>query len=257
MNRPASVGLLWFLSLFVIAGAAIGCATPGPLVTLSPANGPVVWVAGRASVSQESTGVRVATAFEHQDGDTLGLRVEIENATEAPIELDPRNISFNVCETKYRETCAPAERVINPEKVLTDLARAKSRNEADAVNDQALLGTLALLSLAGDVAAVGSGRANRHTGHLTYAIGTDMAVDELRHDSRRAGLSMQQQLWSDVALRRNTIGPGRAVGGRVFIPITLKARRVWLHVQLDGRIFSFPFEQAVTVVRDLQAPPPS
>jgi hypothetical protein len=244
MNQSLSLGKLWLLS-FVLAGASIGCATPGPLVTLAPANAAVVWVAGRASVSKENAGVRVAAAFEHQDGDTLGLRVEIENATENPIELDPRNISFNVCETQNRETCAPAERAIDPEVVLADLAHAKARNEADAVNDQALLGTLALLSLATDVAAIGSGHADRHTGQLTQALASDMAVDEVRHDSRRAGLSTQQQLWSDVALRRNTIGPGRAVGGRVFIPIYLKAHRVWLHVQIAGRVFSFPFEQTV------------
>jgi hypothetical protein len=130
--------------------------------------------------------------------------------------------------------------------VLAELASAKARDEADAVNDQALLGTLALLSVAADVAAIGSGHANRHTGQLTHHLGQDMAVDELQHDSRRASLSAQQQLWSDVALRRNTIYPGRAVGGRVFIPIFRKARRVWLHVQIDGRIFSFPFEQRVT-----------
>ena len=170
--------------------------------------------------------------------------MEIENATEAPIELDPRNISFNVCESRRRETCAPAERAINPETVLSELAYAKGRNEADAINSQALLGTLALLSFATDVATIGSGR--HRNGHLTRDIVNDMAVDELRHDSRRAGISAQQQLWSDVALRRNTIGPGRAVGGRVFIPIYPKARRVWLHVQIDNRIFSFPFEQRVT-----------
>jgi hypothetical protein len=249
--------MLWVLSSFVLAGALMGCATPGPLVTLSPANDAVVWIAGRASVSKEDTGVRVATAFDHQDGPNLGLRVEIENATEAPIELDPRNISFNVCESRHRETCAPAERAINPETVLAELAHAKASNEADAANGQALLGTLALLSVASDVAAIGSGNANHRTGHMTRAIARDMAVDEIRHDSRRASLSTQQQLWSDFALRRNTIAPGRAVGGRVFLPIYLKARRVWLHVQVGGRTFSFPFEQSVTTVEQPRDAHPS
>ena len=221
MNRPTSHGLLWFLSLFTVAGASIGCATPGPIVTLAPANNAVVWVAGRASVSQEKTGVRVATAFEHQDGDTLGLRVEIENATEAPIELDPRNISFNFCESQHRETCAPAERAINPESVLTQLAQARSRNEADSVNDQALLGTLALLSLATDVVAIGSGNADRHTGQLTHALANDMAVDEIRHDSRRASFSSPA-----AALVRRRLAPQHDRPG---------ARRRWarLHPHLS------------------------
>jgi hypothetical protein len=234
------------VSLLLPVAASIGCATPGPLVTLSPSSPDVVWVAGRASVSQEQAGVRVATAFDHQDGATLGLRVEVENGTETPIEILPGNISFNVCQSRKRETCAPAERAIDPERVLAELASARVRNEADAINDQALLGTLALLSAAADVASLAGGHADRHTGQLTHDLGQEMAVDELRHDSRRASLSTQQQLWSDVALRRNTIYPGRAVGGRVFIPICEKARRVWLHIQVDGRVFSFPFEQRVT-----------
>src|SRR6188472_3490387 len=74
-ERPRLSVSFWSLLVVVLAsGGSIGCATPGPLVTLTPAQAGVVWVAGRAVVSKEETGVRVATAFEHQDGATLALR---------------------------------------------------------------------------------------------------------------------------------------------------------------------------------------
>jgi len=251
MPRPTlslALSFPWLLAAAVLAGGAIGCATPGPLVSLTPAHGPIVWVAGRATVEKEQSGIRVAAAFEHQDGDTLALRVEVANDTPAPIELDPSDMSFNVCQTNQRETCSPAAYVINPEQVLADLARAKSRNDADQTNDQIFLGTIALLSVATDVAAIGTGHADHNTGRLTHDIANDMAHDEARHDSARASISSQQQLWADVALRRSTIPPGRGVGGRVFIPINTQARRVWLHVMVGGRTFSFPFTQTVSEI---------
>jgi hypothetical protein len=248
-ERPRLSVSFWSLLVVVLAsGGSIGCATPGPLVTLTPAQAGVVWVAGRAVVSKEETGVRVATAFEHQDGATLALRVEIENATEAPFEVDPGQITFNVCKTSDQKTCSPAAYAINPERVLQDLAVAKSKNEADAVNEQAFLGTMALVSAVGDVASVASGKANSTTGLQTAATIDRMDHAAAQHESASMSIGNQQQLWADVALRRNTIFPGRGVGGRVFLPIALNARRVWLHVKAGGRTFSFPFDQAVTQV---------
>jgi len=248
-ERPRLSVSFWSLLVVVLAsGGSIGCATPGPLVALTPAQAGVVWVAGRAVVSREDTGVRVATAFEHQDGATLALRVEIENATEAPLEVGPNQITFNVCKTSDQKTCSPAAYAINPERVLLELAAANSKNDADAANEQAFLGTMTLVSAVGDVATIASGKANGTTGLHTAAAIDQMGQSAAQHDSASMGIRNQQQLWADVALRRNTIFPGRGVGGRVFLPIALKARRVWLHVRVGERTFSFPFDQTVTEV---------
>jgi hypothetical protein len=263
--RRRNPGSVWFpsvvfpsflpcLAILLASVALIGCATPGPLVSLALAQGAVVWVAGRAVVAKEQTGVRVAAAFEHQDGVTLGLRVEIENTTEAPLEVDPANITFNVCTNGRLETCSPPAYAINPEAVLKDLALAKSRNEAETANEEIFLGTLAVVSAVGDVATVASGKTHGTTGLQTAAALDQMGQVAARRDSTQASIGGQQQLWADVALRRNTIPPGRAVGGRVFLPISLKARRVWLHVLVGGRTFSFPFDQTVTTV-DLNGSP--
>ena len=67
------------LAAIVFGVSVAGCATPRPVVRLAPAGGEVTWVAGRAVLSKQQSGVRVAAAFEHQDGDTLAVRVEIAN----------------------------------------------------------------------------------------------------------------------------------------------------------------------------------
>jgi hypothetical protein len=262
MRRPTSLGLSvssspFLLAVVVASGASIGCATPGPLINLAPSNGAVVWVAGRAVVAQEQTSVRVAAAFEHQDGALLALRVEIENATDAPLEVEPANITFNVCANSQATSCAPAAYAINPDEVLKALALASSRNEANAANERVFLGTVALVSAVGDVATIASGKASSTTGLQTAATLDQMDHAAARRDSARASIGSQQQLWADVALRRNTIPPGQGVGGRVFLPIYLKARRVWLHLMVGGRTFSFPFEQTVTTVSSAGSSPPA
>jgi hypothetical protein len=53
-----------FVMSIVVSGVLVGCAAPAPLVGLSPVSPDKVWMAGRAVVAEEQSGVHVATAFE-------------------------------------------------------------------------------------------------------------------------------------------------------------------------------------------------
>jgi hypothetical protein len=235
------------LSLSLLATvAAASCATPAPIVRLFPTSNDVVWVSGRASVARDEGGVRVAVAFEHQDGRSLGLRVEVENDTADKLEVDPSAVTFTQCRAMAIETCGPTHRVIDPERMLAALDERQSREQADAANSQAFLGTMVMLSAVGDVASVASGHANRHTGDSTAVAYDVMQGDAAAHNSELASMGVQQQIWSNEALRRSTLFPGRGAAGRVYVPIDLGAQIVWLHVQTGGHTFSFPFRQDVT-----------
>ena len=234
------------LPLFVIAGAAASCATPSPLVRLYPSADSVVWVAGRASVMREQGGVAVAVAFDHQDGGNLGLRVEVENRTGNQLDVDPSTFTFTDCRSMAVGSCGLTHPVINPERVLNALDERQSREQASAANSQAFLGTMVILSAVGDVASVASGHANRDTGSNTANAGAVMESDAAVRNSELASVAVQQQIWSNEALRRNTLFPGRGTSGRVYLPIDLDAQIVWLHVRTGGQIFSFPFRQTVT-----------
>src|SRR5215831_2015707 len=59
--------------------AALGCATPAPLVRLAPIGPNTAWVSGRPVIAKEDAGIRVAVAFDQQVDDALGMRVEVEN----------------------------------------------------------------------------------------------------------------------------------------------------------------------------------
>jgi hypothetical protein len=222
----------------------VGCATPMPLVRLNPDARDVVWVGGRASVQQETTGVRVAAAFEHQDGSNLALRVEIENRTTDRLEVSPQEMTFAICSGLAPASCAPSQRVIDPEQILTALAAAQAQGVADAANSQAFYGTLVLLNAVGDVASAAHGRPTN--GSLVAA--SAMEGDAAARDSAQASIAAQQQIWSDQALRRNTLFPGQGTSGLVYLPINYQARYVWLQITVAGRLFPFHFAEVVTSV---------
>jgi hypothetical protein len=197
-------------------------------------------------MAAERDGLRVAAAFDEQVGDLLGLRVEVANDTGERLDVDPRQFSFTPCAGTARETCDRTLRIVDPERVIADLEERRSRERADAQNSQTFLGTLAILSAFTDVAAIATGKVDRNTGRSTLRLSNTMRLDDMDNRMAQSALDAQQAAWSNRALRRTTLFPGHGTGGRVYIPIYLAARTVWLHVRTGGQSFSFPFHQTVT-----------
>jgi hypothetical protein len=226
---------------------------PAPIVRLEPRSASsVVWVSGRAVLEKERAGVRVAAAFEHQEGNSLSVRLEIENETEAPIEVSPDDVTFMTCPSPDNQTCAGSWGVVDPEQVLDGLDQHQSRAVADAANAEALDTSLVLLSAVGDVAAIGTGHANRSTGLGTAALAADGEADAARAKDDRSSVASQRELWSNVAFRRSTLAPGRGASGLVFLPIDLKAKYLWIHVRAGGQTFPFGFKQTVRKVEPFE-----
>lgn len=243
-----SLGLL-VAFVTVIACAGGGCASPAPLVRLEPRSArAVTWVAGRAVLDGEKAGIRVATAFEQQQGELLGVRVEIQNASLSRIEVSPDDVVFLTCASASNESCGTPRTVVDPEDVLEELAASESRARADAANEQALYTGLVLLSAVGDVASIASGHADGNTGDdaVRFAIRADGAA--ARAEAAGSRLVSGRDLWSNHALRRSTLVSGAGASGLVFLPIRKDAQYVWLYVRAGGQTFPFAFKQRVRPV---------
>jgi hypothetical protein len=223
---------------------AVGCATPAPLVRLSPLATNVAWLSGRAVVEKERAGIQVAVAFDEQVGDALGMRVEIQNGSDQRFDVAPRDVTFATCLADDKASCSPWADVADPERALLQIDAARSRERAQAVNDQQAMAPLLLLSAVGDVASVGS----RHPTNNTAAVASDMDRDAAEHESAMSQLDAEHQRWSVDALRRTTLLPGGSVAGYVYIPIHPTAKRVWLAVLAGGQWFPFCFRQDVIPV---------
>jgi hypothetical protein len=239
---------VFLVPLFVIAAAAASCATPRPLVRLDPSSEDVIWVAGRAALVDEEDGVQVAVAFDHQYGRRLGLRVEVENRTNERIDVDPSTFKFTDCPSMAIESCRRSRHVIDPERMLVELDARESREEADAANSQAFLGTVVILNAVGDVASAASSHGHRSNGADTANAIAAMESDAAARNNELASVGAQQEIWANEALRRNTLFPGQGTAGRVYIPIDRSAQLVYLYVKAGGHTFPFAFQQTVTRV---------
>jgi hypothetical protein len=241
----ASLRLRILAFVILAAAAPAGCATPSPIVRLEPRTRNVVWVAGRAVVAKEKDGVRVATAFERQDGNLLAVRLEVENLTPNAIEVSPSRFTFATCPTADTESCVGAYSVVDPEEAIQALDQNGSRARAAAHNEAVLDTTLVLLSAVGDVATIADGKSDRTTGLTTVALAEHGQAAMARAEATQGSIEHRRQVWSDVAFRRSTVGPGHGASGLVYMPAEPSARYVWLYVEAGGRTFPFGFVQQV------------
>jgi len=229
---------LGLLGLGVIAA----CATALPVVRLQPQGSDVVWVSGRAVVASAHDGIRVAAAFDHQDGQAIAFRIEVANDTEERIDVDPKDMHFAVCVSD--PNCSGKRKVIDPEQKLLALDHARSQEEADAKNMAVAGTTLILLSVTADVAS-----SSRRSGHIgNRAMLASLSVDNSAAAShRRVGdIDADRSVWLASAFRRTTLLPRHGAAGLVYVPLKPNAQYVRLEVTVAGRDFVFPFSQAVT-----------
>ena len=202
-----------YLVASIVFGLSLAaCATPRPLIELVPAGGDVTWIAGRAVLSKQQSDVRVAVAFEHQHGDRLALRVEVANEGETELEVGPPNVSFVGCKGTTLESCGLAQRIVDPETQLRAIDEDSSRQVASASNDAAFYTSLLILGLAGGVASVATDTASSTTGLRTAALANSMENRAAAHHRAMASYASQRAMWSNAALRRNTVQPGAHAG---------------------------------------------
>jgi hypothetical protein len=244
-NRDRPLVNLLLATAPALLALAAGCATPAPVIRLAPrVNDDVVWVAGRAAVTHEKQGVRVAAAFDRQDEHFLALRVEVENFGEAPVEVDPDNMTYSTCTGTARATCRPPDYVVDPEGRLFALDARRARERAAARNDRNAAAPLMLLGAAADLGSAASGEPSS----ATPAIASEAEAVDARHARVISGVEAEKQAWSDAALRRTTLFPGQILVGTVYVPSDSHARRVWFQVEIGGSRFPFCFEQSVTTL---------
>jgi hypothetical protein len=208
---------------------AAGCVTPGPLVRLAPTDPGMVWAAGRAVVSKEDTGVRVAVAFEHQADDVLALQVDVENHTEARFDVSPADVTYATCSSQTPLSCAPPARVVDPEQVLDTLEALHADHVATARNAQPIAPYQRIVGVT-------------PAGTTSDMVPASTAVDTAYQTYRRGRAEEARMIWAD-AFRRTTLFPGQGYGGPVYIPVVPTAKLVRLQVMVGARKFQFSFAQ--------------
>jgi hypothetical protein len=241
------------LLVVIVVASAFGCATPQPVVRLQPTSPDVVWRSGRAIVSQQTTDLKVAVAFERMAEQRLVFRVELQNLGPQRRDVGPHQMVYRTCVKP--PSCGPRRNVIDPEQRLLALDVARSRTRASQQDSAGLGAALLMLNAVATVGAVAAGEgeqaAHLASDGLLLAQGTSQSIE--RHDQQIASIEADKLDWAASALRRTTLGPEQGIAGMVNLPLNLEATRIWLGVTIDGTTLWFGFEQIVIAV----APAPS
>ena len=149
-------------------------------------------------------------------------------------------MTFTACTGPSIKSCAPGRGVIDPERMINRLDARRSREAADATNDQALLAPFFILGALGDIASAPTGQPS----HEGERVANDMDRDAARHAQAISQIAFEKERWSS-ALRRTTLLPGKGVAGYVYVPIDRRARFVWLQIQAGERSYPFCFRQVI------------
>jgi hypothetical protein len=232
--------------------ALVGCATPEPVLRLTPLSESVVFNGGRAAQVKENRLVRVAAAFEREyarpNRRLVGFLVEIENTSDKPLLVDPAQFYYAACSDSLdRKTvqCQPSRRAVNPESILLALDIEHARKQAQASNEETFATTLMFLDLA--AAATNAAAGNRHAAVVGLVGAGDAAAiaTEVRADGHSAGATYEnaRATWAEWALRKTTLLPGRAASGLVFVDRVLGATKIVLAVRVAEEAVDLPFRQ--------------
>jgi hypothetical protein len=230
------------IAALAVGFVATGCATPLPVIRLSPRSPDAIWVAGRSVLTYQQGGVRAAAAFDHQDGETVAFRVEVENDSADRLEVDPKAIWFVTCTTESE--CSPGQRVVDPEDRLLALDEQRSNQQVQTANSQTASAVLVFLSATADIAAAARGHV-RDVGQSTAAAASVSEASGQSGERALAHIDSERLTWSTAALRRTTLFSGHGAAGFVFLPVVPSAKYVWLNVPVSGHPFWFSFDQTV------------
>lgn len=254
--------------LALVMTALSGCVMPEPVLRLAPMSQTIVWRDGRAAQIKEGKHMHVAAAFEreymHGNRHLVGFRVEIQNASDGAMLVDPARFYYAVCavstvaSTEKSQSCQPSRNAVNPEQLLLDLDVEHARHQADTANQEILATTLLFIDLAAATANAASGRHHRTLATLDGAIGAAAlgASAEAEGSAEAATYELERANWSSVALRRTTLPPGGGTAGLVFVDRELGAREVVLAVRVGDDVVDFAFQQTQYDARAASAPNP-
>jgi hypothetical protein len=143
----------------------------------------------------------------------------------------------------HRDTLATADTlyVRNPERVLLEIDKDRSQEEAEA-EEAAVLDTLSVtLDAVGEIADPPQSPEERVA---------DAAEDErnraqrrARRERRRARLGQRRTKWVQSDLRRTALAPGMRTSGFVVVPVDPGAFTLVLHVEARPGEMTVPFRQ--------------
>jgi hypothetical protein len=259
-------------SVLFAVGVLTGC-TPDPVYRLRAdvPDSTGFWDQGKKVVTHTVDSLQVAVSYARTTNEGHRFRLAFVNRSSEPITVDPLGVYGVVTEklsarkegvqrtwydstngtevTSYvyrRDTLSTADTLYarNPEQVLLNIDKERSRAEADAEEAAGLNALSATLDAVSEIADPPQTPEERTADAAEDAEeDREQAERRARRRRRQSSLGQRRARWAQSALRRTTLTPGMRTSGFVVVPVDPDAYTLVLNVDGDPGVVTVPFRQ--------------
>jgi len=246
---------LFTLILFAVL---LSSCTPLRVVRLEPEAAPDHYRYGEQIVTDEKSDVAVAVSYYDASPNYIVFNMEIENKGKESFNFDPATCLLVPDIGSVSSAIDPELELLSMD--VNTIQKEKTRRTWGWIGAGALVAaTVVSVTSGSDVADVGD------TGFARTAFAAELAFNvtenlafavinaQAANDFRRNGIPFADEIpvpenrffWLDHALRLTTIRPGEKAIGKVVFPRNDEASTFSFELEVEGKSFSFPFNQRV------------
>jgi len=237
-----------------------GCTEPETLFRMEPVSNNTVWYRGEQYQSKTADSISVTIAFENEFQGTATFYIVIANMSSDTILASPENIFLTGTAMKVDQRINYVNNVasydtsisvdtlfaVNPENQLAGLNQQAAQSNATYANDMGLDAATGLLRLVGDVATIGQKKSpeqRREEEHGERKQEAEENNEQLQYSAQMNSIDAQRDYWANAVLRKTTLFPNTAIGGKVDFPIDQNLKLFTIVVPVGSKRVEFEFKQ--------------
>lgn len=245
-----------------ISAALSGCVAPETLYRADPmSDSNTVWYSGRQFQTVDVDSITVSVAFENEINGTSTFYMVVGNMGRSPVLVAPERFycfgsykkasyyyDYKRSETEFQYTDnSDTLRALDPEIQLQGLDRQAAQANAAYATNTGINAAAALLQLVGDVATIGQPKSREQREdeeHQRRYVERSQDQNAADYQGKLNDLNDQRDYWTNAVLRKTTLFPNTAIGGRVAFPIDANLREFKMFIPIDTTVIEFDFRQS-------------
>jgi hypothetical protein len=237
-----------------------GCAEPETLYRADPVSNNTVWYSGEEYQTKTKDSLSVSVAFENEFGGAMTFYMAVGNLGSDTVLVAPEKFYFYGTYQKVRswydyrtgypeyDTTKGIDTTfaIDPERQLAGIDQQAAQANATYSTNNGLNAAAALLNLVGNIATIGKNETEaqrKEERHQQHSLDESEEENQNNYASKMDQLNSQRDYWQNTTLRKTTLFPSTAIGGKVSFPVNPYMQTFKLIVPIDTMTIEFDFKQ--------------
>ncbi|MBK0404202.1 hypothetical protein I5M27_14495 [Adhaeribacter sp. BT258] len=224
------------------------CVSPYNISKISPTEENTNWAWGREFVHKTVDSVVVKIAYETNDRNNAIFNVEVENNSSRPVLVAPERFWSNMSGANLPQSIVQQQKAVDPESYYLDLAKQKSRQEAEEMNTAISHVTLSLLETTSAVASIADKETpeeREQRQQMRDESAHNREIDLYRLENKRISLNDRKRFLDQTILRKSTLPPNSVIYGEVYFQRHDQATSYEINIPINDKLLKFHFKQQI------------